>query len=158
MTFYHLEFCGELAMTRKIIGILMGMLLIGAITPVVCASPTRPNQIPRFNTCYIVAEGELTEKDFPSIIGTSMWKIHYTRPFNDDRANVFFWFIRFNETSTVTIYSEENGEVLWQHQGDTVPQLRMVMFKGIYLNADTTEGKLHIEIRGTIRYIQIIEK
>ena len=71
---------------------------------------------------------------------------------------VFYWFIRFNETSTVTIYSEENGEVLWQHQGDLVPQLRMLRFKGIYLNELTEKGNLHIELRGTLAHIQIIEK
>ncbi len=145
-------------MKRKVSGILICMLFFAVALPAVSASQPTPAQIQRFGACYIVAEGELTEKDFPSIIGTSMWKIMYTRPFNDDRAHVFYWFLRFNETSTVTIYSEENGEVLWQHQGDTVPQLRMLLFKGIYLNEETDDGRLHIEIRGTINFVQIIEK
>lgn len=145
-------------MKGKIGGLLICMLLIGTLLPIGSATQPILNDIQRFSNCYIVAEGRLTEKDFPSIIGTSMWKICYYRPFDDDRANVFYWFIRFNETSTVTIYSEENGEILWQHQGDLVPQLRMIRFKGIYLNELTEEGKLHIELRGTLTQIQIIEK
>lgn len=145
-------------MKRKLIGLLICMLMLGAILPVVSANPSKLNQIQRFGTCSIIAEGTLTNKDFPSIYGTTMWKILYTRPFNDDRAHVLYWFIRFDETATVTIYSEEDGEVLWQHQGDTVPQLRMVRFTGIYLNEITEDDQLYIQIRGTINYIQIIEK
>ena len=145
-------------MKSKIIGLCVCMLLFGTILPVISATQPKPTEIQRFNSCYIVADGKLTQKDFPSIIGTSMWKICYTRPFNTDRANVVYWFIRFNETSTVTIYAEENGEVLWQHQGNTVPQLRMLMFKGIYLNEMTEDGQLHIELSGTSSFIQVIEK
>jgi len=145
-------------MKGKIGELLICMLLIGTLLPIGSIAQPAPSEIQRFSHCYIVAEGRLTGKDFPSIIGTSMWKIWYMRPFDDDRANVFYWFIRFNETSTVTIYSEENGEVLWQHQGDLVPQLRMLRFKGIYLNELTEEGNLHIELRGTLAHIQIIEK
>lgn len=145
-------------MKKKLIGLLICMLMLGAILPVVSANPPKLNQIQRFGTCSIIAEGTLTNKDFPSIYGTSMWKIHYTRPFNDDRAHILYWFIRFDETAAVTIYSEEDGEVLWQHQGDTVSQLRMVLFKGIYLNEITDDDKLYIQISGTINYIQSIEK
>ena len=145
-------------MKGKIGGLFICMLLIVTLLPIGSATQPVPSEIQRFSNCYIVAEGRLTEKDFPSIIGISMWKIWYMRPFNDDRANVFYWFIRFNETSTVTIYSEENGEVLWQHQGELIPQLRMLRFTGIYLNELTEKGNLHIELRGTLAHIQIIEK
>ena len=140
-------------MRRKIIGILICMLLLATIIPTITATQPVPNRIKLFNNCYMVAEGMLTDKDFPSIIGTSMWKIQYTRPFNDSRAEIFYWFLRFNETAKVTIYSEENGEILWQHQGSTVPQLRILWFNGLYAASD--DG-LHIS--GKIRHIQIIEK
>jgi|WetSurMetagenome_2_1015567.scaffolds.fasta_scaffold01097_10 hypothetical protein len=112
-----------------------------------------PNELKQFNNCYLVADGQLTDRDFPSIIGISMWKIHYTRPFDDDRAKIFYWFIRFNESATVTIYSEQNGDVLWQHQGSTVPQLRILMFNGIYTGS--ADG-LHIS--GKILQVQVMEK
>jgi len=140
-------------MRRKIIGILICMLLLGTIIPTITSAQPVPNEKQNFNNCYMVAEGMLTDKDFPSIIGISMWKIHYTRPFNDDRAKVFYWFIRFNETAKVTIYSEENGEILWQHQGSTVPQLRIFLFNGIYIGSD--DG---LQISGKIGHIQIKEK
>ena len=145
-------------MKVKIIGILMCMLLLGTIIPTISATQPISNEIKHFGSCYIVAKGELTEHDFPSIIGTSMWKITFLRFFNDDRAFVFYWFIRFNETATVTVYSEQNGEILWQHQGETVPQLRMLLFRGTYINDVTEDGKLYIEISGNINLIQIIEK
>ncbi len=139
-------------------GILICLLVIGTIIPTISAIQIKPIEPQRFSSCYIVINGELTDKDFPSIIGTSMWKIHFTRPSDDNHANVIYWFIRLNETSAVTIYSEENGEVLWQHQGTTVPQLRMVLFKGIYINDITEDGKLHVEISGNINFAQVIEK
>lgn len=142
-------------MKKKTTGLFLCMLVFGVLLPTVSANQTK---IEHFNSCFIVADGVLTEKDFPSIIGISMWKMCWFRPFNDDRATVFYWFIRFNQTSSVTIYSEENGEVLWQHQGDTVPQLRMLGFKGIYLNNLIEDGRLHVELRGTIGAIQVIEK
>lgn len=145
-------------MKRKTIGILICMLLFSTMIPIISAAPPELGEIQRFNSCYIVAEGELTEKDFPSIIGTSMWKICYLRPFNDDRATVFYWFIRFKDTATVTIYTEENGDVLWQHEGSTVPQLRMLRFNGVYIPELTDDGSLHIQISGSLTHVQIIEK
>jgi hypothetical protein len=145
-------------MKRKMIGILFCLLLFGALIPIISASQSGLGEIQRFNSCYIVAEGELTEKDFPSIVGTSMWKICYLRPFNDDRATVFYWFIRFKDTATVTLYTEENGEVLWQHQGTTVPQLRMLRFNGNYIPELTEDGRLYIQISGSLTHVQIIEK
>lgn len=142
-------------MRRKIIGILICMLLFGTIIPVITTAQPVPTEQKNFNNCYMVAEGQLTDEDFPSIIGISMWKICYLRPYgqDDERASVFYWFIRFNYTATVTIYSEENGEILWQHQGSTVPQLRILLFNGRYIGTD--EG---LQISGKIRHIQIKEK
>ena len=145
-------------MRRKVFGLLMCMLLIGTILPAISATQPQPTEIKHFATGYIIAEGTLTPRDFPSIIGTSMWKLHFSRPYNDDRAIIFYWFIRLSETASVTIYSEENGEVLWQHQGDTVPQLRILRFRGIYISELSEDGLLHIELSGTINFIQIIEK
>ena len=59
-------------MKGKIIGILICMLLVGTMIPIISAVQPGLEEIQRFNSCYIFAEGELTEKDFPSIIGTSM--------------------------------------------------------------------------------------
>jgi hypothetical protein len=42
---------GEICMKRKIIGLLICMLMLGAILPAVSASPPRLNQIQRFGTC-----------------------------------------------------------------------------------------------------------
>ncbi|MCX6672086.1 MAG: hypothetical protein NTX92_09230, partial [Euryarchaeota archaeon] len=112
-------------MRRKILGILVCMLLLGTIIPTITATQPVPNRIKQFSNCYMVAEGMLTDKDFPSIIGTSMWKIYYY-PLGDGRAFVLYWFLRFNETANLTIYSEQNGDILWHHEGTTVPQLRIL--------------------------------
>jgi hypothetical protein len=139
-------------MQRKIIGILICMLLLATIIPTISATQPLPNEIKKFKNCYFVADGLLTDRDFPSIIGISMWKIFYV-PSGDGRAYVLYWFLRFNETANVTIYSEQNGEILWQHQGMTVPQLRILSFSGLYTASD--DG-LHIS--GKIGFVQIIEK
>ncbi len=140
---------------KKIAGLFFCMLVFVGILPTISANQI---DVQHFNSCYIVADGVLTEKDFPSIFGTSMWKMCFFRPHNDDRATILYWFIRFNEISSVTIYSEQNGEVLWQHQGGTVSQLRMIAFRGVYLNDVAENGGLHIELWGNISFIQVNEK
>ena len=70
-------------MVKKIIGIIVLMMLVGTTLPTVNAIEKNTTEtkgifgFKAFSNCYIEASGFLSEKDYPSFIGTNMWKIFF---------------------------------------------------------------------------------
>lgn len=102
-----------------------------------------------FRDCYIEATGAI-EPSGGSLFRYVMFKYFYIRPFGDDRAFVLSWLIEFMEPNVVvTIYTEKNGEVLWQDTGLTgVWGLRLLWYSGIYTNEGSTENELIVNLQG----------
>lgn len=140
-------------MNMKITGMLVSMLLIVTILPSVGAITTNTTQPigngdKVFKNCYIEAQG-LVDSSPPSN-RPLMFKIFYLRSLITDRAFALYWLIIFEEPEvTVTIYSEENGEVLWQNEFDppAVWGFRLFRFNGHYTHF-TDENGFHVNLRG----------
>jgi hypothetical protein len=113
----------------------------------------------KYNNCYIEISGLISIHDYPRIIGNNMWKILYLRtngPSNPE-AFVFYWYLYLDESAEISIYSEENGDLLWQHDSEGEPVLRILLFSGKYVSATTEEERLQVDINGKIRGICINE-
>ena len=146
-------------MHKKIMVILIcSMLLLIIVPQTVSVSdnrnkdqiilPTASNR-KTFRNCYIDASGYLSEKDWPRIIGSNMWKTTWFRPFNDDRAIVTYWQIVFDSSVELSIFDNEGGELLWEHSDLSHEQIRIIGYFGIYIPSRIeNEDSLHIEISG----------
>lgn len=123
-------------MKRQIFGWILVGMLVGVTLPVSCSAslPMDTDSVEKYSDCYIEISGCLSEKDYPSIVGISMWKLVFLRPQGNDNpaAFVLYWFLRFKETAEITIYDQKNGNILWQHNGVGEQQLRIVWFDGEY--------------------------
>ena len=145
-------------MKMKMIVVFVSMLMIATAIPLTSASNTNKtnNKIcnpttDTYNECYIEASGKISEKDWPAIIRLpNMWKTFWFRfLLNDERAFVSFWRIIFQSNAEVTIFTEQNGEVLWEHQGEKEVQLIILGYVGIYNPESSDDGPLHVTISGT---------
>ncbi len=103
-----------------------------------------------FTSCYIEAEGEIAYNiDWPAIIKMpNMWKSFWFRPFNDDKAIVSYWMLVFKFDSIVKIYSEENGDLLWENYGSNYPQLKIFGFYGNYIPSNNDENSFQVLLSG----------
>jgi hypothetical protein len=109
-----------------------------------------------FMSCFIDASGEIARIDWPAIIKMpNMWKTTWFRPFKDDRAVATYWQLVFDSKSEIRIYSEENGELLWQHDGSDYPQIRIFGFYGTYIPSSSYGESLHVSIRGNVLLLWI---
>ena len=105
-----------------------------------------------YSSCYIDASGDVSGEDWPRMLGSNMWKLSWVRPFFNDFAVVSYWRIVFDESSFITIYSDKDGEVLWEHDGIGHPQLRIIGFFGDYIPTRTEDTNLHVEMHGKILF------
>jgi len=103
-----------------------------------------------YTSCYIEADGEIAYNiDWIAFIKMpNMWKTFWFRPFNDDRAIVSYWMLVFNFDSKVRIYSEEDGDLLWEHQGSEYPQLKIFGFYGNYIPSTNDNYAFQVELDG----------
>jgi hypothetical protein len=139
-------------MRKTYMGLIVGMLVATLLLPSIAAVPTFGNKKDVFKDCYIEASGAV-ESTGSSFIKYVMWKHFWFRPYGDDRAFVLLWRIAFMEPEvTVTIYTEKNGDVLWQDTGLAgIWGLTLFWFNGIYTNDGTTEDQLIINFQGTVK-------
>lgn len=137
-----------------------GIIVMLLFTLVPLASATHPaterknTPFQVFKTCYVTMEGNLTTDDFPGFYGTHMWKIRFLRPDTTDPtyATVFYWLMRIASNAQLTVYTEQNGPVLYQHQGTLDPEIRILAFKGTYYNDDS------MHIGGTAQLVVLRER
>ena len=103
-----------------------------------------------YTSCYIEAEGEIAYNiDWIAFIKMpNMWKTFWFRPFNDDKAIVSYWMLVFKYDSKVKIYSEENGELLWDHHGLEYPQLKIFGFYGNYIPSTNNNDAFEVSLSG----------
>jgi len=143
-------------MRKKIIGLIIGMLFITVLLPSISAAPTFGNKKEIFKNCYIEASGEV-EPVSGNLFRYLMFKYFFIRPYGDDRAFVLLWLIEWWEPEvTVTIYSEKNGEILWQDTGLIgVWGMRLFWYKGIYTNEGSTEDQLVVNLEGTAKSVVV---
>ncbi|KYK31574.1 MAG: hypothetical protein AYK22_02465 [Thermoplasmatales archaeon SG8-52-3] len=141
-------------MRKKIIGFFIVMLMISLLLPSISAVPTYGNKKDVFKDCYIEATGTI-EKVSGNLFQYLMFKHFYIRPHGDDRAFVFLWLIEWREPDvTVTIYSEKDGDILWQDTGLTgVWGMRQFWYYGIYTNDGSTEDQLIVNLQGNAKAV-----
>jgi hypothetical protein len=136
------------------IGLVVLMLFIPATQAALIKEEKRTGQEPIelphvFTTCYIQADGDLSTKDWPRIIGSNMWKLSWFRPFGDDRALVSYWQLVLDSSSTIEIYDKQGGELLYEHSGSDHQQLRIIGYYGIYIPSESqNDSPIHIELEG----------
>ena len=107
--------------------------------------------------CYIEASGKISQRDWFAIIRmTNMWKTFWFRPpLNELKAFVSFWRIVYQADSQLTIYSEENGDIIWDHNGEQEIHLIILGFNGIYIpQSGDPNGPLHVEISGNVWFVK----
>ena len=143
-------------MRKKVIGIITGMLLITLIVPSLLANPTIENEKEVFRDCYLEVTGTVVPVS-GNLFQYLMFKYFYIRPFGDERAFVFYWFIQWKEPDvTVTIYTEENGEILWQDTGLAgVWGMRLFWYRGIYTNEGSSEDQLVVNLQGNAKTVVV---
>jgi hypothetical protein len=140
-------------MRRKVLGILVCILFIATLVPVTSATNengAKPLITLRhwFPTCYINATG---------LIYNVMIKSLFFGQFNNHGFAVT-WLCQwdgFNTTipTTVTIYSEKGGEVLWTNEGQNgIWALKMFFYRGVYTYEETPDGRpiVHLEGKATL--------
>ena len=141
-------------MRKKIIGLIIGMLLITMFLPSISAIQTFGNKKEVFKDCYIEATGDV-EPSGGSLFRYVMFKYFYIRPYRDERAFVFLWLIEFLEPDvSVKIYTEKNGDILWEDTGLTgVWGMRLFWYFGIYTNEGSTEDQLVVNLQGNAKKV-----
>jgi len=141
-------------MRKKMIGIIIGMLLITLLLPSISATPTFGNKKEVFKNCYIEVAGTV-ESVSGNLFQYLMFKHFYIRPHGDERAFVLLWLIEWREPDvTVTIYTEENGDILWQDTGlSGVWGMRLFWYNGIYTNEGSTEDQLVVNLQGNAKAV-----
>jgi hypothetical protein len=109
-------------------------------------------KLEKFTNCYIEISGLISKNDYPRVFGINMWKMIFLRPngANNPEAFVLYWYLLIDETASISIYTQKNGELLWQHNGQGTPELRMIRFSGTYTNT-LFENRLQVDINGQIR-------
>ncbi len=107
------------------------------------------NGFNRYTSCYLEISGDISQCDWPRIIGANFWKTTWFR-IGDDRAIVSFWSFVLVPDASIRIYSEKNGNLLWEHQGTNDVQLRVFGYAGMYIYEDSEldEGTGHVRING----------
>lgn len=86
-----------------------------------------------FTNCNVELSGEIATIDWPRIIGSNMWKMMYF-PLRNENAVALYWQIVMDESSEVNIYSNRDNELIWAHDGNGYPQLRIIGYHGKYIN------------------------
>lgn len=149
-------------MKKKIIGIL---IIIGLLITTLPSATARYHNnvgatgLEKYSDCYIEISGLLSINDYPRLIGFQMWKILFfrTNGCENPEAFIFYWYILLDATAEISIYTEKNGELLWQYDGSGEPVIRILIFKGNYISTLMEEGRLKIDIDGQIKSIWIKE-
>jgi steroid 5-alpha reductase family enzyme len=141
-------------MRKKLIGLIICMLLITLLLQSVSAAPTLGNKKEIFKDCYIEATGTV-EPVSGNLFQYLMFKYFYIRPYGDERAFVLLWLIEWMEPDvTVTIYSEKDGDILWEDTGLTgVWGMRQFWYYGIYTNEGSTDDQLVVNLQGNAKVI-----
>jgi hypothetical protein len=136
-------------MSRKIICILICFLLVLISIPLINSEKFIEKPINNvgedeyFISCYISIEGSIFNQ----------WKINFLKPFGDDRATVLFWHLEFKPNTEITILTEENGEVLYNFQGEK--QLNILAFRGIYISQHNwEEDHVDVSINGKVTLVK----
>ena len=141
-------------MGRKVVGILVGMLFFTTVIQAIAASPDQQGKPlvdnkEVFKNCYIDATGLL---EYGNVMRQYL---HLTV---GDHSFVAYWWITwddFNATNptTVSIYSEKNGELLWNNEGHQggVWSIQLFLYRGIYTNTKLVDGRLIIHLEGNTR-------
>ena len=102
-----------------------------------------------FTNFYIHATGLLE-------YGNIMVKSFFSGQINN-HAFALYWLIGwddFNTTfpTTVTIYSEKDGQVLWTNEGqDGIWELKLFFYKGTYTTLSTPDDRLVIHLDGNAK-------
>ena len=141
-------------MKTKLIGILIIMLLTIPVLQSCMAKTTFGNEKEIFEDCYVEVTGSVVPVS-GNLFQYLMFKHFYIRPYDDDRAFVFLWHIQWMEPDvTVKIFTEENGELLWEDTGLTgVWGMRLFWYNGIYTNDGSTDDKLIVNLQGNVKRV-----
>ena len=98
-----------------------------------------------FNFCYVEIDGDISNQ----------WKICFLKPFGDYRSTVVYWHIEFKPDTTIRIYDDKNGELLYEYDGER--ELNIIAFGGIYIPSRLSPSSpLHVSITGSV--FRIISK
>jgi hypothetical protein len=139
-------------MSRKIICVIVGLLLVTILLPSITAN------LHHYANCYVEINGLLSNKDYPKIFDMGpFWKIDFLRLAGNGNppSFVLYWYIRLDETAQITIKSDENGDILWSHDSSSEQEIRILRFNGDYLSSSNGEGRIIKDIKGNVNLIWI---
>jgi len=143
-------------MKKKLIGILIIMLLTIPFLQSPVAKTTLANEKEVFEDCYVEVTGTVVPVS-GNLFKYLMFKHFYIRPYGDERAFVFLWHIQWLEPDvTVKIFTEENGELLWQDIGlNGVWGMRLFWYNGIYTNNGSSDDQLVVNLNGNVKRVTV---
>jgi len=136
-------------MERKLGFVCVCMLIFLTVMPVMNATSVESprsllTQRHYFPTCYINATG---------LVANVMFKCLFSGQINNHAFSVF-WLTQwddFNTTvpTTVTIYSEKGGELLWTNSDPLgFWALKMLFYRGVYTTSWTPDDRLVVHLEG----------
>ena len=146
-------------MKKKVIILFIIVLLVTTI-PIVGAKYNEVKNeriinsgtINKFTDCYIEISGLLSDEDYPKLFNRGpFWKIYFLRLEGNGEppSYVFYWYMRLDETAKITIKSEQNGDILWEHDGSCEQEIRILSFKGDYIST-IQEDRSYKDISGHV--------
>ena len=108
-----------------------------------------------FTNCYIQINGKI-HNDWPAIIKLpNMLLVGWIQ---DSDNNVLFGsysYILLENDASIKVFSEKNGEILWQHQGSSDPLITLIGYKGLYEYFNPENELSQVNIEGDCLYSSI---
>lgn len=149
-------------MKRKLVVCLIVFGLVMTVLPFASAKyqdNIKTTKLEKYSNCYLEISGLISLNDYPRIFGINMWKMVFLRNsgINNPNAFVLYWYLLLDETAEISIYTEKNGELLWHHDGQGTPEMRILLFSGTYVSSSGGEDRLQVDINGQTRAIWIHE-
>jgi len=141
---------------KKITGVLVCLMLVLTLVPLIGASKTDDNKvfptgIEKFRDCYVELIGNITTADWARVFGINFVKIIHLGMHN--RGFVLMWLMIFDPDATLNVYSEQGGELLYQHSGATYPEVVLFGFRGQW-----SANMPYFNVNGTAKGVNILER
>jgi hypothetical protein len=119
-------------MRRQITGLVVCLLLIITFTPLTVA--TYQNQSGTYQNCFVNSSGTVINR-----FAIGLFKI-------GNKALIIYLNVGYKEDGATTIYDDENGNILWNEQGEH--SLVLFFFRGNYSYIKNPDGTTFLALDG----------
>lgn len=109
----------------------------------------------RFTNCYVEISGYI-HNDWPAIIKLpNMFQSGWIMSSEEDVLFGLYSYMLFENSAAIIVYSEKNGDILWEHQKDVDPLITIIGFNGFYEFINPPLQLSSVTLEGMVGYISI---